>query len=77
MDELQYFGDKEKSQDGLPMQLDATNQKMGRIKWQNGWISVVNSYLILSHESLLKKDEALNFLCCNKGWMIELKEWTS
>ena len=40
------------------MQLHATNQKIGGVKWKNGWISVVDSYLTLSHQSLYKEDDA-------------------
>ena len=59
-DRFQYLGDKDESLFEFPMQLHVTNQKIGRIKWQNGWISVVDSYLTLSHQSLLKEDEPLN-----------------
>ncbi len=39
------------------MYLHAANQKIGRIKWQKEWISAVDSYLTLSHQSLYKEDE--------------------
>ena len=42
----------------FPMQLHAANQKIGRVKWQNGWILAIDSYLTLSHQSLYKEDEA-------------------
>ena len=42
----------------FPMQLHVANQKIGRVKWKNRWILVVDSYLTLSHQGLYKKDEA-------------------
>ena len=56
------FEDKDNSLFGFPMQLHATNQKMGRFKSQNGWILAIDSYLTLSHQILLKEDESLNSL---------------
>ena len=46
----------------FPMQLHATNQKIGRVKQQNGWISAIDSYLTLSHQSLYKEDDAPKIL---------------
>ena len=56
-DEVRYFGDKKKYKVGFPMKLHVTNQKMGRIKRKNGWISAIDSYLTVSHLSLLKEDK--------------------
>ena len=55
-DQILIFEAKDESLFGFPMQIHATNQKIGRIKWQNGWISVIDSYLTLSHLSILKDD---------------------
>ena len=59
--EFWYFGDKDKSLVGFPMQLHVSNYKIGRIKQKNGWILAVDLYLTLSHQILLKEDETLNF----------------